>query len=292
LRAGFVAPHQTTAILTEKPSANQHLRFGPLMVELRFFGDADPKAANAVFGQFCSDRAGPSLSLSVAGYVGHDFLFVGDVLSGMSTRRQTVPAIKAIVTEEFCNAVPDGFVAHGALVSSQGRSVFLSGEPGAGKATLTLALTTRGFEYGSDDIVQIGADGMATGIPFAAAAKSGGWDLLKPYLPQLCSLPIYERPDAQLTRYVLPESRDQRGPRPIDIAIVLNRREGAETALEPLSPVHMLCVLLECGYSQHKAIAASTLKNLARNVARARSFRLTYDGLAGALTAIERLVCE
>jgi len=292
LRAGYLAPRDAVAALAQQPSASQALRIGPLSLKLRFFGETDPKPAAAVFGQFACDEAQAGPTVQVVASTNCDFLFVDDVPIGMSTPRQTVPALKALLTEQYCHAVAEGFVTHGGLVSANGRRVFLSGAPGAGKSTLALALTTCGFAYASDDIVHIGADGRASGIPFAAAAKSTAWDLLDPYLPHLASLPLYERADAQVTRYVLPERLDQDGPRPIDIALLLARKTGAEAQLEPLTPLQMLCTLLDSGYSERNALDASTLEALAANLARAKSYRLIYDSLPGAIATIESLVSE
>jgi hypothetical protein len=292
LQGGYVTPVEAVAALARQPSATQALRIGPLSLELRCFGTAHPDAVAAVFGQFASEETDAHATIAVVACASCDFLFLDDAPIGMNLPHQTVPALKGLVTEEYCHAVREGFVAHGGLVSSNGRGVFLSGEPGAGKSTLALALCARGFAYGSDDIVHIGADGAASGIPFAAAAKSTAWELLDPYLPHLASLPIYERADAQLTRYVLPERLDREGPRPMDIVLLLARKAGAEAKLEPLAPLQSLCALLDSGYSRRNALDAATLEALARNLSRAKSYRLIYDGLSGAIATIESLIGE
>jgi hypothetical protein len=292
LREGFVVPLDVRHALEGQPSATQRLRIGPLTCELRYFEDGDANACSAVFTQFACDDANPARGICIVAHAGHDFLYSGDEPFGMCTPRQTVPALKAMLTADYCAAVADGFVTHGALLYTSGRSVFLAGAPGAGKSTLALALTSRGFAYGTDDIVHIDSRGLATGVPFAAAAKSTGWELLRPYLPHLDTLPSYERADAQVTRYVLPERQETGEPRPIDIAVRLDRRPGAKARLEPLSPLEMLCLVLDAGYTARRAIDPSTLERLAHNLSRAQSYRFVYDDLAGAVAAMEGLAGE
>lgn len=292
LRSGFVTPLEVATALAGRPCATRRLRVGSISMQLRFFAEADAEATAAVFQQFSCDGAEAQIDIAIVACKGFEFLFLGEEPIGMSAPGQAIPALKALITAQYCGAVPEGFVAHGGLVSANGRRVFLSGAPGAGKSTLALALTSRHFAYASDDIVHIDADGMAEGIPFAAAAKSTAWDLLRSYLPHLDTLPSYERNDAQIARYVLPEQLDRGGPRPIDIALLLERKAGAEARFDAVTPLEMLCVVLDSGYTSRHAIDPRTLGRLAQNLSQARSFRFTYDDLPAAVDAVERLVRE
>jgi hypothetical protein len=155
-----------------------------------------------------------------------------------------------------------------------------------------LALVASGCAYGSDDIVHIGGNGLASPISFAAAAKFGAWDLLASYVPGLGDLPIHERADGVLTRYVTPACIDRRGPLPTDIVLLLKRERGVQAHVDQLSPLEALCSLLESGYSHTRSLAAATLEGLARNLSQANCANLVYDDLASAVALIASIAHE
>lgn len=295
-RLGYLTPLAVIAALAGPASASMRLRIGAMSAELRFFGAADGAAAAAAFAKLKSQEGEGEADVRIAivgrldGEEETDFLFLGEAPMGAAPRRQTVPRLKALLTEHYCGCVGEGFLAHGALVSLAGKRVFLGGEPGAGKTTLTLALVGQGFAYGGDDIVHISADGRACAIPFAAAAKSGAWELIRDYVPGFDRLVIHEREDGKLVRYVAPAELDDLGPRRIDLFLLLNRKQGASAHFDPLTQLQALCALLESGYSKRGAISAHTLEKLAGALAAANCARFRYDDPAEAVTAIRSML--
>ncbi len=292
LRLGYAAPVEVSAALSGAPSSRRRLRIAGAPFELRFFQDAPVDRFDLLFAQLADESADPAAAVSIVGRFGEEFVFLDDAPVGMTPPRRTVPAVKALLTEEYCKVTTEGFLAHGAMVSKGGKRVFIGGEPGAGKTTLTLALTGSGFAYGGDDIVHVTADGAAQGAPFPAAAKSGAWALLSPYVPEIDALAIHERADSQITRYVAPRRLDRDGPRPIDVMLLLARRPGAAARLEPVDAMDALCALIESGYSRQGALEAQTIVALARRLSSATRLRLQYDDLAGAIALVETLVRE
>ena len=60
-----------------------------------------------------------------------------------------------------------------AALVRNGRMLLVSGHPGAGKTTLTLALVDAGFGFAGDDLALLNSEGRVTGVPFAPAIKAG-----------------------------------------------------------------------------------------------------------------------
>ncbi len=294
---GFLTPSNVVAAMEMAPSASMIVRLGDFVAELKFFGDASPDCADTVFGHLRQRDPSASIprheaTIAIIGVGDEEYVFKRDVAVGVGRRDQTAPKIKGVLTEEYCRWLPGGFLTHGALVSVADKTVFLSGAPGAGKTTLTLALCANGFAYGGDDIVHIDENGNALGVPFSAAAKSGAWPLLRDYVPRLDSLTIHERPDRQLARYVLPAVLDRRGHRPMNTVLFLAREQGVGARLEPMSPLDALCAILEGGYSSTQRLTAQTTDGLAKNLTNATCARLVYDDLASAVALIRTAVHE
>lgn len=287
---GSVTPLDVIGALAHAPHARQTYCVGGFDFELAWFGDADPHTCVSTFGHLASEHATPRPRIDVVGQGGSTFLFEKGVALGAYAPNQLAPALKAHVTELYCRSVERGFLLHGGLLRCGERRVLLSGAPGAGKTTLTLALAAAGCAYGGDDIVHVRENGLAEGAPFAAAVKHGAWRLLEARYPDLESLPCWERSDGKRVRYLAPSRRDKAGPGPLHAIILLARADGVTARCEPVDPLDALCVLLDSAFSRRGAVSAAALEAFAATLAEAKCVRLVYDDLDGAVAAVKGLV--
>ena len=114
-----------------------------------------------------------------------------------------------------------------------------------GKSTLTAALLTLGLDYFSDDIVPVTYDTLkALPVPLNICLKKGSWEVIKPYYPDIYSLPVQKRYDGKPARYIPPPT-DKTGSTPVMTkAIVFPKREdGAKASLQPISKLEALSLI-------------------------------------------------
>ena len=201
---------------------------------------------------------------------------------------ELVPTIKAYITDQILKSSPPNVVFHAACLISDGKSMLISGRPGAGKTTLTLRLTEGGFKYGGDDIVLIAPDGTATAIPFAPAVKSGAWEIVKQFRPDLDDATVHRRPDAKRVRYLRPAHVAPYAPHPIGWILFIRRASGPAT-LQPLEPVETMRRLMGGSYTPDEKLSLAACRAINRALAGAGSFELTYSNLAEANDIIARL---
>jgi hypothetical protein len=292
LAGGQLLPTTVLEALAARPAATRQVGLDELEATLTFHGDANPAASDAVFGHLERKAVSQPCRLALVGDNGLIFPFLDGAPLQPAPAEGLVPAIKAALTDRYVKLVEGAFLAHGALLHRGGRTVFLSGAPGAGKTTLTLALAASGFAYGGDDIVRIEADGQACAAPFAAAVKSGAWPLVTGFAPAVATLPTWLRADGQQVRYYLPPARAPRAPRPLDAVLLLDRQAGASAALEPIHPVAALTTILESAWSARGALAADALQGLAGRLEQAKTHRLVYSDLTEAVRLVTALMDE
>ena len=180
---------------------------------------------------------------------------------------------------------------HAAFLVRGSKGILLSGTPGAGKTTLSVALARSGFDYQGDDIVRLQSNGKASGTPFAACVKADAWPLVAPYAPEIADLPVYRRGDGKDVRY-LPMPPSDRWSRTIDFVLLLSRQAGAAPSFEPVEPLEAFSTLLESAFSAKGAITAPALKTFAKAIEAAASFRFVYSDLADAIKAVDELAHE
>jgi hypothetical protein len=201
---------------------------------------------------------------------------------------ELAPLIKAYITEQIVLQSPPNFVFHAACMVRDGKSLLISGRPGAGKTTLALRLTEGKFEYGGDDIALVTPDGSAIGVPFAPAVKSGAWEIVRQFRPDLGDAIIHRRTDAKRVRYLSPAHVARPGPHPVGWIIFIRRTPGP-AKLEPLGPVETMRRLMGGSCSPDEKLSLAGCRAINRTLAGAGSYELTYSNLADANDIIERL---
>lgn len=289
LDAGLLLPTPIAAALAAPPQAVRHLTLDELSAELAFHGAADPQDCDAVFGHLYGQPGGQPVRLAVARCDDRAFLVRDGALVATMPEDGLIPAIKAELTQLYADGVEGAFLAHGALLTRNGASLFATGPPGAGKTTLTLALAAAGWAYGGDDIVRFTPDGRASGAPFAAAVKTGAWPILEPRWPELAQLATWRRADGQATRYLRPPRLAGREPRPLTAVVLLDRRDGAGAELQPLAPVEALSAILDAAYASRWRLDPDALEALATRIEAASCRRFVYSDLDAAVAALEGL---
>ena len=272
------------------PDEPRRLNFGveQLDVEISCPDERLCERLEEVFAQFPHRISTAPLKLSVIPWANGFHIYAGDEFWGSVAEDEVAPRIKAILTEALIGRPCDGFYIHGAMLTRAGRALVLSGSPGAGKSTLTLALAARGYGFLGDDIIRVNGSGLFKGIPFAPALKPGSWPLLGPYYAELEAWPIERRGDGKKVRYApipaaAPTSREP------GYFIALARQEGRPAEMVELNPVEALSIMLGEAYAAEGRLAAEHLARLAERIRFMGCRRLYYSDLEGAVREIGRL---
>lgn len=201
---------------------------------------------------------------------------------------ELAPSIKGYITQQIINSTPTSVAFHAACLVRDGKSLLVSGPPGAGKTTLALRMVQEEFAYGGDDVALIAPDGSATGVPFAPAIKSGAWKIVGRLHTELRDAVVHRRSDARRIRYLDPAHIAAPGSYPVGWIIFIRRAPGPAT-LKPLGPVESMRRMLEASYSPDGKLGVAKCHAINRALAGAATFELTFSDLTAAHDMIARL---
>lgn len=176
---------------------------------------------------------------------------------------------------------------HSALLVREGKGVLLPGASGSGKSTLAAAMTARGFDCATDEVVVLGRNGMARTMPFGIGLKSGSWPLLAAAHPSLVHQFVHTRLDGRSIRYL--PIQGVASPLPISTIVFPAYLPGAPASLHPLDPVQALQRLTEAGYDLGGALDTARLEAILAWISRLPTYRLVYSELAQAVALLEAL---
>jgi hypothetical protein len=197
-------------------------------------------------------------------------------------------SLKGHLLAEILNRGGYELAMHVAALVNGDRALLLSGRPGAGKTTLTLALVRGGFGFGGDDVTLLRSDGRCVPLPFAPAVKGGAWRILEPHCPVLSSAPVFRRPDGRRVRYPVPEQAIRPAAYGVGCIVLLDRRRGAAADLQRLDPAAALRGLLAGSFALGGGLTDGAFDVLARVLGSADVFRLTYWSLDDAVELLKK----
>jgi energy-coupling factor transporter ATP-binding protein EcfA2 len=202
---------------------------------------------------------------------------------------ELVPSFKAYLTEQILLRSSPDVALHAACLVADGKSLLISGRPGAGKTTLALHLMDLGFEYGGDDIVLIGPDGRAEGVPFPPGLKRGAWAMITKLRGNLGDSIVHKRLDGKRIRYLNASRRADSGSYPVGWIVFLKRLPHATATLIPLGQLETMSRLMDGSYTAGGKLTQKAFAAIKRTLTEARSFELTYSSAVDAGHALADL---
>jgi len=224
------------------------------------------------------------------------FLLCNDTpIAHCETLQQLAPLLHGqIVSDAYARA--DCLIAfHAAAISNGQACLVFPALSGSGKSTLTAALVAAGFQYCTDELALLqNHTHHIRAIPAGIGLKSGSWDVLQAFHPQLSELPTHLRLDGQSVRYLLPDKNrlgaDPTAHQPLRALVFPVYNPHTEVALEPLTPADALCRLTEAGTDMAGGLNAERVTELVDWIGAVDSYALRYASLDEAIAQVRTLL--
>lgn len=230
----------------------------------------------------------PSIIYEVAGF-GNGACISRNRSQGMIvTADETVPALKAMLTDDVLAGLKTQVALHAALLVKNRQGLLICGVPGAGKTTLALALLRAGFAYGGDDIALLDHDGRVQGVPFAPALKRGSWGLISDMRDAIAAAPIHRRLDKKRVRYLASMPYAPHEAVPLGCIVLLRRRGKGPVSVSAVEPARVLSELLAGAFTPAGRLDLTQFETLLSVLRRTRAIELSYSRLDEAVETLGR----
>lgn len=179
-------------------------------------------------------------------------------------------------------------VVHAGAVARAGEGFAFPAESGSGKTTLIAYLISKGFDYLADDLMPLAAP-HATLLPWPLpqSIKSGSWNLLAPFYPDLASIPEFRTKGIRAKLLIPPHRAFDQVRVPLRYIVFPAYHPDAENALTQLTPLETLERLLRGRIWLGYPLRTARVKAFLNWLKEIRSFALDFRSLE---EAAERVI--
>ena len=177
---------------------------------------------------------------------------------------------------------------HAAAVTTMQGCVLLPGSSGSGKSSLAAALLAHdNVQYVADDMALLTGPSLDV-VPVAMplVLKSGSWQALKLYLPNLAENATYSRLGKDSRYWAPPRERIAKKPQAVQAIVFPRYAEAAGIEIVPISPLETMGRLTAAPCALSPPITAAALEEIATFAHRVPGYTITYSALDAACLAV------
>ena len=182
-------------------------------------------------------------------------------------------------------------VIHAAIVERNGHAIVLPGEPGAGKSTLSAALSLSGWRLLSDELTVIDLDSLlAVPLPRPISLKGRSIDVIKLRFPNAwLTAPVTETRKGAIAYVRPPTDAVVRSRERVPVASVMFPvfQNGVPLSCEDVMPAAALSRLLTNTFNVG-LLGSAGFRALTSIVANSKNIEMAYSDLTEALDWIDR----
>ncbi|MBI5321078.1 glycosyltransferase [Bradyrhizobium sp.] len=206
-------------------------------------------------------------------------------------RPEALIHISEVVASRLAGRITAGIALHAAAVAWGGRSVLIPGQSGAGKSSLAAWLFDKGFDYLTDELVVLAADGAIQGLGRALMLKPdadkivGGFSRVAPLRRLQAGANLIVRPQ---------DDAAQASPCLCGLIVFPSFSPGAQIAIQPITAAQACIRLMGCNVNARNLADGgfAILSDLARRVPALELRYGSFDQLEGVVDVLARLLLE
>ena len=197
--------------------------------------------------------------------------------------------LKGLILERVLDRADHLCALHAGMMIRDGHAVLLVGHPGAGKSTMAMTLSGRGYSCEGDDVTLIDRGGRARGVCLAPAIKEPAWPIARAQQADVDQLPVHLRPDGQRVKFLPASPPAIKRPVAVAAIVLLDRDGSSPPVTHDLSTPEALAAVMAEARSLSGRCSTATFEALAELIRSARCVRLSYGEAAEGATVIEGL---
>jgi hypothetical protein len=214
-----------------------------------------------------------------------------DLASGLF---RLAPIVKGTFWQAAVNSYDFRFYVHAGVVGVGACCILLPAAAGSGKSSLTAALAHKGFRYFSDEVALLEPGTFTVPpAPLAFCVKKTGWPVIGQYFPQIADVPIHQRMDGRVVRYLAPTACGldvAQKSVPVSHIILPRYKKSTETVLTPVGQSEALRHLMEECLALRQRLTPQNVAALVRWISAIPCYSLTFSSLDRAVELIETVM--